>query len=80
MNKPKINNFVYVLCICVIGFVGFNFATCNFSIPGTVHDKWLKGELKQDPKIDCAKSTNDGMTQLLGAAALLCAFKAKCDD
>lgn len=79
-KKLGLNKLIYILCFSVIGFVGINFAACNFQIPGTMHTKWVKGELKNEPKIDCAKTQNDGLTQLLGAAGLLFAFKAKADD
>ena len=79
-KKLGLNKLIYILCFSVIGFVGVNFAACNFQIPGTMHTKWVKGELKNEPKIDCAKTQNDGLTQLLGAAGLLFAFKAKSDD
>lgn len=79
-KKLGLNKLIYILCFSVIGFVGLNFATCNFQVPGTLHTRWVKGDLKNEPKIDCAKSQNDGLTQLLGAAGLLFAFKAKAAD
>lgn len=77
MNKITLNKLIYILSFSVIGFVGINFVTCNFQIPGTVHTKWVNGELKNKPELDCAKSQKDGLTQLLAAAGLICAYKAK---
>lgn len=82
-EKPKrlpLNGLLYTLCFSVIGFVGMNFTACNFAIPGSLHQKWVTGQLKNEPKIDCVKTQNDGLMQLLGAAGLLFAFKAKSDD
>lgn len=79
-KKLPLNILLYILCFSVIGFVGTNFASCNFAIPGSLHQKWVNGELKNEPKIDCIKSQNDGLMQILGAAGLLFAFKAKADD
>jgi hypothetical protein len=75
-----LNILLYTLCLSVIGLVSINFATCNFSIPGTLYYKWVHGLLKNDPKIDCGKIQNDGLNQLLVAAGLLFAYKAKSDD
>jgi hypothetical protein len=75
-----LNKLIYLMCFSVIVFVGTSFISCNFSIPGTLQYKWAKGELKNEPKIDCAKSQNDGLTQLLVAAGLLIAYKAKAEE
>lgn len=77
--KSKLNFLIYSLCFSVIGFVGLNFATCNIAIPGTLQYKWTNGQLKNEPKIDCNKSQNDGLNQLLVAAGLIIAYKAKSD-
>ena len=79
-KRLPINGLLYTLCFSLIGFVGLNFATCNFAIPGTLQQRWTTGELKNEPKIDCAKTQNDGIMQLLGAAGLLIAYKAKSED
>ena len=78
-KNNKLNFLIYILCYSVILFVGLNFATCNLAIPGTLQYKWVNGHLKNDPKIDCGKTQNDGLTQLLVAAGLIIAFKAKSD-
>jgi hypothetical protein len=80
VKRLPLNGLLYVLCFSVIGFVGINFASCNFAIPGSLHHKWVTGQLKNEPKIDCVKTQNDGLMQILGAAGLLFAFKAKADD
>lgn len=79
-KSSPLTNLIYLVCFSVIGFVGFNFISCNFFIPGSMHTRWVTGQLKNPPKIDCAKTQNDGLNQLLGVAGLLIAFKAKSDD
>lgn len=79
-TKTYLNKLIYTLCYSVIGLVAINFATCNFGIPGTLHYKWVTGQLKNDPKIDCNKIQNEGLTQLLVAAGLIITYKAKPDD
>lgn len=76
----SINGLIYAMCFSVIGFVGMNFVTCNFYVPGSIHARWVSGQLKNDPNIDCVKSQNEGLIQLLGAAGLLFAFKAKSEE
>lgn len=80
VKRLPLNVLLYILCFSVIGFVGMNFVTCNFAVPGSLHQRWVNGDLKNEPKIDCAKTQNDGLMQLLGAAGLLFAFKAKSED
>jgi hypothetical protein len=83
MTPPKplnLNILIYALCFSVIGLVSITFANCIFTIPGTLHYKWVNGQLKNDPKLDCGKIQNDGLNQLLVAAGLIIAFKAKSDD
>jgi hypothetical protein len=61
-------------------YVGFSIASCNLMIPGTMHYANVKGELKNPPPIDCNKSQDEGIRQLLVAIGLLIAYKAKSDD
>jgi hypothetical protein len=49
-------------------------------IPGTMHYANVKGELKNPPPIDCNKSQDEGIKQLLVAIGLLIAYKAKSED
>lgn len=65
-----------VLFLCV----GFNIASCTFMIPGTIQYAYAKGEIKNPPPLDCDRSRDEGIRQLLVAIGLLIAYKAKSDD
>jgi hypothetical protein len=71
---------IYATFVVLFLYVGFNLANCNLMIPGTMHYANVKGELKNPPPIDCNKSQEEGIRQLLVAIGLLIAYKAKSDD
>jgi len=71
---------IYSTFVVLFGYIGFSIASCNLMIPGTMHYANVKGELKNPPPIDCNKSQDDGIKQLLVAIGLLIAYKAKSDD
>lgn len=80
-NKKKIlSNLIFIVCISIIVFVGINFISCHFLIPGSIIRADVMGGLKNPPPIDCKESERRGYEVLLTVLTTVIALKTKMDD
>ena len=75
-----LNKLIFVICCAVIVFVGVNFVSCNFMIPGTINSANVKGNLKNPPPLDCKESERRGYETLLTILTTVIALKTRTDD
>jgi len=75
-----LNKLIFVICCSVIGFVGINFISCNFMIPGTINKANVKGELKNPPPLDCKESERRGYETLLTILTTVIALRTRVED
>ena len=75
-----LNKLIFVICCSVIGFVGLNFVSCNFMIPGTINHANLLGGLKNPPPSDCNESQRRGYETLLTILTTVIALRTKVED
>jgi hypothetical protein len=75
-----LSKLIFVICCSVITFVGVNFITCNFMIPGTITYANLLGGLKNPPPSDCNESQRRGYETLLTILTTVIALRTKLDD
>ena len=75
-----LNKHLFVICCSVIGFVGINFVSCNFMIPGTINKANVKGELKNPPPLDCKESERRGYETLLTILTTVIALRTRVED
>lgn len=75
-----LNKLIFVICCSVIGFVGINFISCNFMIPGTINKANVKGELKNPPPLDCRESERRGYETLLTILTTVIALRTRVED
>lgn len=81
MDKKKIlANLIYIICISIICFVGINFISCHFLIPGSINRANIMGGLKNPPAIDCRESERRGYEVLLTVLTTIIALKTKLED
>ena len=55
-----LNKLIFIVCCSIIAFVGINFISCNFMIPGTINKANVLGGLKNPPPLDCKESERRG--------------------
>ena len=79
-QSSVLNNLIFIVCCAVIGFVGVNFVSCNFMIPGTINKANVKGELKNPPPLDCKESERRGYETLLTILTTVIALRTKVED
>jgi hypothetical protein len=75
-----LNKLIFIICCAVIVFVGVNFVSCNFMIPGTINKANMKGELKNPPPLDCKESERRGYETLLTILTTVIALRTKVED
>jgi hypothetical protein len=75
-----LNKLIFVICCSVIGFVGINFVSCNFMVPGTINKANVKGELKNPPPLDCRESERRGYETLLTILTTVIALRTRVED
>jgi hypothetical protein len=79
-QSSLLNKLIFVICCSVIGFVGLNFVSCNFMIPGTITHANLLGGLKNPPPSDCNESQRRGYETLLTILTTVIALRTKVED
>ena len=79
-QSSLLNKLIFVICCSVIGFVGLNFVSCNFMIPGTINHANLLGGLKNPPPSDCNESQRRGYETLLTILTTVIALRTKVED
>ena len=75
-----LNRLIFAVCCSIIGFVGINFVSCNFMIPGTINKANVKGELKNPPPLDCKESERRGYETLLTILTTVIALRTRVED
>ena len=79
-QSSLLNKLIFVICCSVIGFVGLNFVSCNFMIPGTINHANLLGGLKNPPPSDCNESQRRGYETLLTILTTVIALRTRVED
>ena len=75
-----LNRLIFAVCCSIIGFVGLNFVSCNFMIPGTTNYANLLGGLKNPPPTDCKESERRGYDALITIMTTIIALKTRIED
>ena len=75
-----LNKLIFIICCAVILFVGLNFISCNFMLPGSMNQANVKGDLKNPPPLDCKESERRGYETLLTILTTVIALRTKVED
>ena len=75
-----LNKLIFIICCAVISFVGLNFISCNFMLPGSMNQANVKGDLKNPPPLDCKESERRGYETLLTILTTVIALRTKVED
>ena len=75
-----LNKLIFIICCAVIGFVGLNFISCNFMVPGTITRANALGGLKNPPPLDCKESERRGYETLLTILTTVIALRTRVED
>ena len=75
-----LNKLIFIICCAVIIFVGVNFVSCNFMLPGTINSANVKGDLKNPPPLDCKESERRGYETLLTILTTVIALRTRVED
>ena len=78
--KLNLTKLIFIVCFATVGFVGINFITCNFMLPGSMNRANAKGELKNPPPLDCKESERRGYETLLTILTTVIALRTKVED
>lgn len=79
-QKSILSNLIFIVCCSIITFVGMNFITCNFMVPGTITHANLLGGLKNPPPSDCNESQRRGYETLLTILTTVIALRTRVED
>jgi len=79
-KAPLLNRLIFVICCSVIAFVGINFISCNFMLPGSINMANVKGELRNPPPLDCKESERKGYDALITIMTTIIALKTRIED
>jgi hypothetical protein len=75
-----LNKLIFIICCAVIAFVGVNFISCNFMLPGSMNQANVKGDLKNPPPLDCKESERRGYETLLTILTTVIALRTRVED
>lgn len=75
-----LNKLIFIICCAVIGFVGLNFVSCNFMLPGSINSANVLGGLKNPPPLECKESERRGYEVLLSVLTTVIALRTRIDD
>jgi len=75
-----LNKLIFIICCAVIVFVGVNFISCNFMLPGSMNQANVKGDLKNPPPLDCKESERRGYETLLTILTTVIALRTRVED
>jgi hypothetical protein len=78
--KLNLTKLIFIVCCSIVGFVGINFVTCNFMVPGTINRANAKGELQNPPPLDCKESERRGYETLLTILTTVIALRTKVEE
>ncbi len=77
---PLLSRLIYIVCFSIVGFIGINFISCNFMIPGSINRANAKGELKNPPPLDCRESERKGHETLITLLTTVIALRTKMEE
>jgi len=75
-----LNKLIFIVCCSIIAFVGINFISCNFMVPGTINSANVLGGLKNPPPLDCRESERRGYETLLAILTTVIALRTRVED
>ena len=79
-KTPLLNRLILIVGCSIVLFVGLNFISCNFMIPGSIQHANSLGILKNPPPTDCKESERRGYEVLLTVLTTVIALKTKMED
>ncbi len=79
-RKKVLTNLIFIICLSAISFIGINFISCNFLIPGSINRANVMGGLKNPPPLDCKESERRGYEALLTLLTTVIALKTRIED
>ena len=79
-KTPLLNKLILIVGCSIVIFVGLNFLSCNFMLPGSIQHANSLGILKNPPPTDCKESERRGYETLLTVLTTVIALKTKMDD
>jgi hypothetical protein len=79
-RKKVITNLIFIICVSIISFIGINFLSCNFLIPGSINRANFLGGLVNPPVLDCQESERRGYETLMMLLTTVIALKTKIDE
>ena len=71
---------IYIVFFSILGFIGINFISCNFMLPGSMNQANAKGELKNPPPLDCKESEKRGYDVLVTILTTVIALKTRIEE
>ena len=77
---PLLNKLILIVGCSIVLFVGLNFLSCNFMLPGSIQHANSMGLLKNPPPTDCKESERRGYEVLLTVLTTVIALKTKMED
>ena len=78
--KLNLSKLIFIVCFASIGFVGMNFISCNFMLPGSIVRADAEGRLKNPPPLDCKESERRGYETLLTILTTVIALRTKVEE
>ncbi len=78
--KLNLTKLIFIVCFFTIAFVGLNFISCNFMLPGSMNQANVRGELKNPPPLDCKESERRGYETLLTVLTTVIALRTKVEE
>jgi hypothetical protein len=79
-KTPLLNKLILIVGCSIVIFVGMNFMSCNFMIPGSIQHANSLGILKNPPPTDCKESERRGYETLITLLTTVIALKTKMED
>ena len=79
-KTPLLNKLILILGCSIILFVGLNFLSCNFMLPGSIQHANSLGLLKNPPPTDCKESERRGYEVLITLLTTVIALKTEMED
>jgi hypothetical protein len=79
-HSSLLNKLIFIICCSAIGFVGINFITCNFMLPGAINSANVLGGLKNPPPLNCKESERRGYETLLTILTTVIALRTRIED
>jgi hypothetical protein len=79
-KTPLLNRLILIVGCSIVLFVGLNFLSCNFMLPGSIQHANSLGLLKNPPPTDCKESERRGYEVLLTVLTTVIALKTKMED